>query len=152
MWNTELETIAQRWADQCTLAHDSERNKLDGTIVGQNIYWGCVSGQEKDYAGVQAKMEIAPQLWYEEVSVPGFDSHIVNSFTYVMFTLVRVENIRKYFRAVNLQSFYFRTKLGKIQLLFVQTNQWDWPLHPVSLGRDRGGWLWPGLLPGQMSW
>ena len=36
VWNTELEAIAQRWADQCGWAgsaHDKNRNKLDGTIV-----------------------------------------------------------------------------------------------------------------------
>ena len=87
MWNTELENIAQRWADQCTFAYDSERNKLDGTIVGQNIYWRC-RGWEKDYDGVQAEMEIAAQFWYEEVNDPGFDSHIVNYFRYVMYVHV----------------------------------------------------------------
>ena len=79
MWNTELETIAQRWADQCTYAHDSQKDKLDGTIVGQNIYHRC-KGLEKDDAGVQAEMEIAAQLWYDEVNVPGFDSQIIDSF------------------------------------------------------------------------
>ena len=33
MWNSELETIAQRWADQCTFGHDSMRNTMDGTQV-----------------------------------------------------------------------------------------------------------------------
>ena len=34
VWHTELEAIAQRWADQCTFGHDSTRDKLDGTSVG----------------------------------------------------------------------------------------------------------------------
>ena len=34
VWSTELEAIAQRWADQCTFGHDSTRDKLDGTSVG----------------------------------------------------------------------------------------------------------------------
>ena len=79
MWNTELEVIAQRWADQCTYAHDSQKDKLDGTIVGQNIYLRC-RGWEMDYDGVQDDMENAAQLWYEEVNDPGFDSDIVKSF------------------------------------------------------------------------
>ena len=34
VWNSELEAVAQRWADQCTFGHDSTRDKLDGTSVG----------------------------------------------------------------------------------------------------------------------
>merc|ERR1711890_76714 len=41
VWDPELEIIAQRWADQCTFGHDSSRNKLDGTYVGQNAYYGA---------------------------------------------------------------------------------------------------------------
>ena len=33
VWNKELETVAQRWADQCTFAYDVKREKLDGTHV-----------------------------------------------------------------------------------------------------------------------
>ena len=33
VWNEELETVAQRWADQCRFAHDVKREKLDGTHV-----------------------------------------------------------------------------------------------------------------------
>ena len=33
VWSEELETVAQRWADQCTSGHDGERGKLDGTYV-----------------------------------------------------------------------------------------------------------------------
>ena len=35
VWNTELETIAQRWADQCSFDHDEERCKEDGTDVSK---------------------------------------------------------------------------------------------------------------------
>ena len=34
MWNDELATIAQRWADQCTYAHDKTR--LYAIIAIQN--------------------------------------------------------------------------------------------------------------------
>ena len=37
-WNDELETVAQRWADQCRSGQDEIRNLCDGTSVGQNIF------------------------------------------------------------------------------------------------------------------
>ena len=33
VWSEELETVAQRWADQCKTGHDQMREKLDGTSV-----------------------------------------------------------------------------------------------------------------------
>merc|ERR1719481_2033774 len=36
LWSHELETVAQRWADQCIFGHDKVKTKLDGTYVGQN--------------------------------------------------------------------------------------------------------------------
>ena len=45
MWNSELETIAQRWSDQCQFGHDSVRDKLDGTWVGQNAFWAGTTSQ-----------------------------------------------------------------------------------------------------------
>ena len=48
-WNDELATVAQMWADQCTFGHDDERNKLDGTYVGQNAYLkGSSTKKDKD--------------------------------------------------------------------------------------------------------
>merc|ERR1711931_97016 len=55
VWNNELEAVAQRWADQCQFGHDSSINKLDGTAVGQNAYWGG-SSVESDETSVQAGM------------------------------------------------------------------------------------------------
>ena len=41
--------VAQMWADQCTFGHDDERNKLDGTYVGQNAYLkGSSTKKDKD--------------------------------------------------------------------------------------------------------
>ena len=82
VWNTELEIIAQRWADQCTFAHDSQRKKLDGSSVGQNVYWGCKSWKETE-ARVQAGMEKTARDWYNEVTDPGFDSRSINPYRYV---------------------------------------------------------------------
>ena len=80
MWSTELETVAQRWADQCTVGHDSLRAKLDGTNVGQNVYWSA-GAQEQDEAAVQGRMENSAQSWYDEVTQPGFDSQTINPYT-----------------------------------------------------------------------
>merc|ERR1711971_120637 len=80
VWSTELEAVAQRWADQCTFGHDSERAKLDGTYVGQNAYWGGNS-QQQDEAAVQAGMTTAAMKWYDEVTDPGFDSQTINPYT-----------------------------------------------------------------------
>ena len=80
MWSTELETIAQRWADQCTSGHDSHRAKLDGTKVGQNVYWGPYI-EEQDEDAVQGGMEISVQAWYDEVTEPGFDSQTISPYT-----------------------------------------------------------------------
>ena len=76
----ELEAIAQRWADQCTVGHDSVREKLDGTSVGQNVAWGGNS-QQQDEATVQGGMTNAAQNWYDEVTDPGFDSQTINPYT-----------------------------------------------------------------------
>jgi len=81
VWNTELEAIAQRWADQCTFGHDSTRDKLDGTSVGQNAYWGGNSQQEA-VTVVQAGMTKAAQAWYDEIKDPGFDSQSINPFVF----------------------------------------------------------------------
>lgn len=41
MWNDELAAVAQRWSEQCYKrgGHDRNRNKIDGTKVGQNAAW-----------------------------------------------------------------------------------------------------------------
>merc|ERR1711962_1541691 len=46
-WNTELEAIAQRLADQCIFKHDKVRLKLDGTVSGQNVYIKKSSTQQR---------------------------------------------------------------------------------------------------------
>ena len=37
-WSNELASIAQRWADQCNFGHDSSRDRLDRSNVGQNAW------------------------------------------------------------------------------------------------------------------
>ena len=68
VWNNELEAVAQRWADQCNFGHDSVRDKLDGTRVGQNAYWGASSVQQSE-AQVQeaANLNKATQAWSGQI-------------------------------------------------------------------------------------
>ena len=79
VWNTELEEIAQRWADQCTFGHDKVRIKLDGTSVGQNAYIGYSSAQSEESL-IQSAMADAAQNWYDEVTKPGFDSQNIDPY------------------------------------------------------------------------
>jgi len=79
VWNTELEEIAQRWADQCTFGHDKVRTKLDGTSVGQNLFMERSYAQGEESV-IQSAMADAAQDWYDEVSKPGFDSQNIESY------------------------------------------------------------------------
>jgi len=80
-WSTELEEISQRWADQCTFAHDSVRNLLDGSKVGQNVFIGYKTVQEEEN-DLQLQMDGPVQSWYDEVTNPGFDSQSINPFKF----------------------------------------------------------------------
>ena len=57
IWNDELATIAQRWTDQCNFGHDKNRNKLDGTYVGQNAYTGGGSEQTLEEVSIITVLE-----------------------------------------------------------------------------------------------
>ena len=60
VWDSELEAIAQRWADQCQSGYDTNKKKLDGTSVGQNVAWiSSLLDIDSVVAGVQR--------WYDEV-------------------------------------------------------------------------------------
>ena len=85
VWNQEMATTAQRWADQCEFGNDVDRNTLDGySNVGQYVYLGYSkapaksresrhllmdvgkSGDEFDVmlnmGDVHAKLNISPQF------------------------------------------------------------------------------------------
>merc|ERR1719278_887887 len=81
VWSAELEAVAQRWADQCTFGHDSERSKLDGTYVGQNAYYSG-SSQKKDEATVNMGTVSAVDSWYNEVESPGFSINDIDPFVF----------------------------------------------------------------------
>jgi len=81
-WNDELATTAQMWADQCTFGHDTARNKLDGTYVGQNAYLKG-SSTKKDKATLMSEVgDEATLAWYNEVVSPGFSSSNVDPFVF----------------------------------------------------------------------
>merc|ERR1711911_96327 len=83
VWNTELETIAQRWADQCEFGHDNiyNRVKLDKTSIQQNVYMMRRTWDEPEPA-VQASMAGAVQNWYDEVTDPGFNPALISPFVH----------------------------------------------------------------------
>ena len=78
-WNDELETVAQRWASQCTFGHDQMRNLCDGTVVGQNAYFGSASLDDPEDT-VNKAITKAAQAWYNEVSAPGFSPADINPY------------------------------------------------------------------------
>ena len=62
VWNTELETVAQRWADQCNFGHDTNRTMSSGTSVGQNAYWSASTVAESE--SIQSERGVAAtQAW-----------------------------------------------------------------------------------------
>jgi len=80
-WNEELAAVAQRWADQCTFGHDDDRNKCDGTYVGQNAY-SSWNSQQFTQAEVMTDAVNSVQAWYDEVADPGFSNTDINPFVF----------------------------------------------------------------------
>jgi len=80
-WNDELAAVAQRWADQCTFGHDDDRNKCDGTYVGQNAY-SAWNSQESTWDELMENMGNSVQAWYDEVASPGFPNTDINPFVF----------------------------------------------------------------------
>jgi len=80
-WSEELAAVAQRWADQCTFGHDDDRNKCDGTYVGQNAY-SAWNSQESTWEGLMDTMGDAVQAWYDEVVTPGFPNTDISPFVF----------------------------------------------------------------------
>jgi len=71
-WDEELETIAQRWANQCFQVHDGCRD-VERFKVGQNIAATSSSGENK------STLEEMIQSWYDEVR--NFDRRYISAFT-----------------------------------------------------------------------
>ena len=81
VWSNQLAAVAQRWADQCTFGHDSERSKTDGTYVGQNAFFGSAS-QVSDKAAIMAAIGDSAQSWYDEVRDPGFNPDNIDPYIF----------------------------------------------------------------------
>ena len=76
VWNNELETIAQRWADQCIYDHAEEINTLDGTYVGENIFksWSSSPRQPSDSEVQASAASQSTAGWYTS---PGHYSQMI---------------------------------------------------------------------------
>jgi len=79
VWNDELAVIAQRLADQCTFDHDVHRDKADGTMVGQNLYWAGNSNQNS-FDELMQTVTDGVIAWYLEVENPGYNSNDIEPF------------------------------------------------------------------------
>ncbi|XP_011165202.1 venom allergen 3 [Solenopsis invicta] len=73
VWDDELATIAQRWANQCNFNHDTCRN-VDRFAVGQNIAMTYNSGDNN------SPMESFVDMWYDEVDK--FDRNKVDYYEF----------------------------------------------------------------------
>ncbi|KAF8764846.1 CRISP/Allergen/PR-1-like [Argiope bruennichi] len=74
VWDDELASIAQKWADQCTFRHDCfDCRKVERFPVGQNIY--TISSTGRAESGHWKEMT---EGFYEEVK--DFDKNVIKSF------------------------------------------------------------------------
>uniref|UniRef100_T1IJJ5 Cysteine-rich venom protein n=1 Tax=Strigamia maritima TaxID=126957 RepID=T1IJJ5_STRMM len=77
VWDAELATIAQRWADQCIFNHDKNRRTQKYSYVGQNAYIAWSTDSDSTI-----NMSDAIDSWYDEVTKPGFSSNNINPFKF----------------------------------------------------------------------
>ncbi|XP_047115544.1 venom allergen 5-like [Schistocerca piceifrons] len=75
VWDTELATVAQQWADQCTSGHDTCRRVSRFSAVGQNAYQSWTTGPLQG-----AQWNNTVQSWYNEVN--DFNKNNVNNYTF----------------------------------------------------------------------
>ena len=81
MWNAELERIAQRWTDQCNEDdHDVFRSKLDGSLTGQNACWSPYKRRAETKEQIMKGLGAYVDLWYNEVTDPGFTADDIDPF------------------------------------------------------------------------
>jgi len=87
VWNDEVATIAQRWADQCSMHHDTgHRATLDGVNTGQNAFIASFArqiqteygdyGDYYDYKRVrreanhnQNKTRVKRRVWWDNLNI-----------------------------------------------------------------------------------
>merc|ERR1712215_78300 len=75
VWSSELEKIAQSWADNCDFKH----NKNRGENIGENIAW-CSNSRIQDKTAVENEVLAMIQRFYDEVVK--FNSKNINPFKY----------------------------------------------------------------------
>ena len=68
VWNDELATVAQNYADRCVFEHNPDRSTQSETFsyVGENLYASV--GSAADYVG-------SVQSWYDEVADFDYNSN-----------------------------------------------------------------------------
>merc|ERR1712179_495988 len=79
VWSSELEKIAQRWADNCEFKH----NKNRGENIGENIAWSANS-LIQDKTAVENEVLAMIQRFYDEVVK--FNSKDINPFKFAKST------------------------------------------------------------------
>ncbi|XP_045601573.1 venom allergen 5 [Procambarus clarkii] len=78
VWDEELATVAQRWADQCMPGHDRARN-LARFTVGQNV--AAAWTYERD-EGDTPDFNTQVEAWFNEVNQYGFSKSSVDPFRF----------------------------------------------------------------------
>jgi len=74
-WDDTLSEVAQRWADQCTWGHDTNRNTATFSYVGQNMYMAWGSAKPSTVA-----WKASIDSWYSEIKDYIAANQDVNNF------------------------------------------------------------------------
>lgn len=73
MWDDELAATAQRWADQCTTAHDRAAQRDVGRFpVGQNLAATWTTRPPSEQADSEPDFMKQINAWFDEVRIYGF--------------------------------------------------------------------------------
>ncbi|KAF4532745.1 hypothetical protein B566_EDAN007712 [Ephemera danica] len=78
VWDQELANIAQRLADQCKMAHDTQR-RVARFPVGQNLYMEGTSAS----GNTNINMTKVTDAWFNEIYNPGFPASYINPFKFI---------------------------------------------------------------------
>lgn len=73
VWDDELAATAQRWADQCTTAHDRAAQRDVGRFpVGQNLAATWTTRPPSEQADSEPDFMKQINAWFDEVHIYGF--------------------------------------------------------------------------------
>jgi len=119
VWNEELETSAQRWADQCQGdMKDEVRDKCDGTPVGQNVFMAS-SDTEEDMEVVVEAMTGAVDAWYNQVTEPGFMPEDISPYMFMEGTEEYTQLVWAETTEVGCGMVYYQDEAGSYQHVVV---------------------------------